>query len=73
RPATIAITVEPEPPDAIAIDVVNDGVGPGAPAGAGVGLRLAAFEALHHGAAVDYGRTPPDRWHVRLVLPTAAP
>jgi signal transduction histidine kinase len=51
------------------IAVVNDGVGPDAPAGAGVGLRLAAFEALEFGAAVDFGRTPPDRWHVQLVLP----
>jgi len=68
RPTAIAITVEPEQ-DAIAIDVVNDGVGPDAPAGAGVGLRLAAFEALEFGAAVDFGRLPPDRWHVRLVVP----
>jgi signal transduction histidine kinase len=53
----------------ITITVVNDGVGPEAQAGAGVGLRLAAFEALEFGAAVDFGRTPPDRWHVQLVLP----
>jgi len=70
RPRAIAITVEPEQDGtAVAIDVANDGVGPGAPAGAGVGLRLAAFEALEFGAAVDFGRLPPDRWHVRLVLP----
>ena len=37
--------------------------------GAGMGLRLAAFEALAQGGAVDFGLTPPDRWHVRLVLP----
>jgi signal transduction histidine kinase len=74
QPTAIAITVERDG-DAIAIGVVNDGVGPGAPAGAGVGLRLAAFEALEFGAAVDFGRTPPDRWHVRLMLPlpTGAP
>jgi signal transduction histidine kinase len=58
---------------AVAIAVVNDGVGAGAPAGAGVGLRLAAFEALEFGAAVDFGLTPPDRWHVRLVLPLPSP
>ncbi|HEY6757960.1 MAG TPA: hypothetical protein VI318_00660 [Baekduia sp.] len=68
RPAAIAVTVE-EVDGAIAVDVVNDGVGPDAPAGAGVGLRLAAFEALEFGAAVDFGRLPPDRWHVRLVVP----
>jgi signal transduction histidine kinase len=68
RPTTIAVSVERDG-EAIAIAVINDGVGPGAPAGAGVGLRLAAFEALEFGAAVDFGRTPPDRWHVRLMLP----
>lgn len=71
RPSTIAISIERDG-DAVAIAIVNDGVGPGAPAGAGVGLRLAAFEALEFGAAVDFGRTPPDRWHVRLMLPTPA-
>jgi signal transduction histidine kinase len=71
RPTSITITVERDG-DAIAIGIVNDGVGPGAPAGAGVGLRLAAFEALEFGAAVDFGRTPPDRWHVRLMLPIPA-
>jgi signal transduction histidine kinase len=71
RPTVIAISVERDG-DAIAIAIVNDGVGPGAPAGAGVGLRLAAFEALEFGAAVDFGRTPPDRWHVRLMLPIPA-
>lgn len=74
RPRAITVTVEPEQDGAaVAIDVANDGVGPGAPAGAGVGLRLAAFEALEFGATVDFGRLPPDRWHVRLVLPLPAP
>ena len=68
RPTTIAVSVERDG-DAVAIGIVNDGVGPDAPAGAGVGLRLAAFEALEFGAAVDFGRTPPDCWHVRLMLP----
>ncbi|HWI73749.1 MAG TPA: GAF domain-containing protein [Baekduia sp.] len=72
HPTTIEVGVERDG-DAIAIAIVNDGVGAGAPAGAGVGLRLAAFEALEFGAAVDFGRTLPDRWHVRLVLPVPAP
>jgi signal transduction histidine kinase len=72
RPTRIDVHVE-RAAAAVAIEIVNDGVGPGAPQGAGVGLRLAAFEALNFGAAVDFGRTPPDRWHVRLVLPLPAP
>jgi signal transduction histidine kinase len=70
-PTRIEVKVE-RVDGAVAIAVVNDGVGAGAPAGAGVGLRLAAFEALEFGAAVDFGRTPPDRWHVRLVIPAPA-
>jgi signal transduction histidine kinase len=62
--------------EAVAVEVINDGVdatGRAGPAGgAGMGLRLAAFEALNAGAAVDFGPTPPDRWHVRLVLPITA-
>ncbi len=68
QPTWIDVRVE-HAHDTVAIAIVNDGVGAGAPAGAGVGLRLAAFEALEFGAAVDFGLTPPDRWHVRLVLP----
>ena len=56
--------------DAVAVEIVNDGVVVGRRRpGAGMGLRLAAFEALAQGGAVDFGLTPPDRWHVRLVLP----
>ena len=71
RPTVVRVIVD-RADRAVSIAVVNDGVGPDAPVGAGVGLRLAAFEALNYGAAVDFGRTPPDQWHVRLVLPTAA-
>jgi signal transduction histidine kinase len=72
QPTWIDVRVE-RADGTVAIAIVNDGVGAGAPAGAGVGLRLAAFEALEFGAAVDFGLTPPDRWHVRLVLPLPSP
>lgn len=52
------------------LEVVNDGVRRhAAPAVPGVGLRLAAFEALESGGIVDYGPTDPDRWHVKLTVP----
>jgi signal transduction histidine kinase len=40
--------------------------------GAGMGLRLAAAEALGRGALVEFGREGPDssEWRVRLVVPT---
>ena len=48
----------------------NDGVSPGA-RGAGMGLRLAAFEALQHGGMVEFGAPEAGRWRVRLVVPLA--
>lgn len=54
--------------DALVLQVVNDGVSP-APAGSGMGLRLAALEALHQGALVDFGPEPSGRWRVRLMMP----
>ena len=39
--------------------------------GAGMGLRLAAFEALQHGGVVDFGAPDEGLWRVRLVVPLA--
>jgi nitrogen-specific signal transduction histidine kinase len=55
-------------PDTFTLQVQNDGVRGGA-RGAGMGLRLAAFEALQHGGMVEFGRAAEDRWRVRLVVP----
>ena len=53
------------------LEVRNDGTSNGASAGAaggsgGMGLRLAAFEALQHGGVVESGPAGPDSWRVRL-------
>lgn len=58
--------------DALVVEVSNDGVGaaPTSP-GTGLGLRLAAFEALDRRGVVEYGPLGSDRWHVRLVVPPA--
>jgi len=50
------------------LEVRNDGVRPGGRR-AGMGLRLAAFEALQHGGVVEFGAAGEDRWRVRLVVP----
>jgi signal transduction histidine kinase len=54
--------------DTFSLEVRNDGVAAGA-RGAGMGLRLAAFEALQHGGVVDFGAPDPGSWRVRLVVP----
>ena len=54
---------------AFVLEVRNDGTEKQPPTrGAGMGLRLAAVEALQRGALVEFG---PDRgdWRVRLVVP----
>ncbi|HEX5192794.1 MAG TPA: GAF domain-containing protein [Solirubrobacteraceae bacterium] len=56
--------------DTFTLEVHNDGVQEGV-RGAGMGLRLAAFEALQHGGVVEFGPAEPGCWRVRLVLPLA--
>ncbi|MEA2125796.1 MAG: hypothetical protein QOI80_2578 [Solirubrobacteraceae bacterium] len=54
---------------AFVLEVVNDGVPSTAKTeGAGMGLRLAAFEALESGGIVDFGPAEGDRWRVRLTV-----
>lgn len=50
------------------MEVVNDGV-TSAPRHAGMGLRLAALEALQSNGVVEFGERDPGRWQVRLVVP----
>jgi signal transduction histidine kinase len=63
----IVVTVAADD-DTFTLEVRNDGVGPGA-RGSGMGLRLAAFEALQHGGMIDFGAPAPGLWRVRLVVP----
>jgi hypothetical protein len=52
---------------AFVLDVRNDGARPGS-RGTGMGLRLAAVEALGRGALLEFG-PEGDEWRVRLVVP----
>ncbi len=54
---------------AFVMDVVNDGV-TGRRRQAGVGLRLAALEALQSGGVIEFGEREPGTWQVRLVVPS---
>jgi signal transduction histidine kinase len=59
---------------ALVIEVCNDGVAPRQDAGrnGGMGLRLAAFEALQHGGVLEFGARGRDEWQVRLTVPVDA-
>ena len=50
------------------LEVANDGV-IGYRRRAGMGLRLAGFEALQSGGVVEFGEREPGTWQVRLVVP----
>lgn len=51
----------------LVLQVVNDGVR--MPRRSGMGLRLAALEALHAGALMEFGPDTGERWCVRLLMP----
>jgi signal transduction histidine kinase len=56
--------------EAVVVEVVNDGVVPRERRnGAGMGLRLAGFEALQHGGILEFGARGEDEWQVRLTVP----
>jgi signal transduction histidine kinase len=54
------------------LEVNNDGVEDGGEA-AGMGLRLAGFEALQAGGLLEFGAREGGRWQVRLVVPFEEP
>jgi signal transduction histidine kinase len=53
---------------ALVLEVANDGM-TGSRHRAGMGLRLAALEALQSGGVVEFGEREPGTWQVRLVVP----
>jgi signal transduction histidine kinase len=66
-PTAVEVALRKED-DTLILDVVNDGVR--APAhSTGVGLRLAALEALQVGGIVEFGQREPGSWRVRLAVP----
>jgi signal transduction histidine kinase len=60
RPSRVEVT--------LTLEVANDGVS-GRPRQTGMGLRLAALEALQLGGIVEFGEREPGTWRVRLAVP----
>jgi signal transduction histidine kinase len=70
-PSRVEVNVDQDA-DTFTLEVRNDGARSAADGGAdsgGMGLRLAAFEALQHGGMVEFGPTGPEGWRIRLVVP----
>jgi len=55
----------------LVLEIENDGVPALRAASTGVGLRLAALEALQAGGLVEFGEREPGTWQVRLVVPVS--
>jgi signal transduction histidine kinase len=74
RPSAVQVAVG-RSDDAFALEVRNDGLRRsrrfrrGRSLGAGLGLRLAAYESLQRGGMLEFG-TEGEEWRVRLVLPS---
>ena len=71
RPTRVSVRVEREN-GAFVLEVANDGVDVRRQP-AGMGLRLAALEALQSGGVVEFGEREPGIWQVRLVVPHGGP
>lgn len=69
RPTAVGVRVGRER-GAFILEVSNDGIA-AASGTTGMGLRLAAFEALQAGGFIEFGEREPGVWRVRLVVPVA--
>ena len=67
EPTRVEVAVSRDEEDFV-LEVRNDGARPGGE-DAGMGLRLATFEAIQQGGTVESGPLDGDRWRVRLVVP----
>ncbi len=73
RPTRLDVTLA-EGDGAFVLEVINDGVTrPPGRTRTGMGLRLAAFEALEHGGIVEFGAHGDSCWRVRLAVPRGDP
>ena len=67
-PSKVEVSLEVQDGDTLVLDVINDGVR-GKARQSGMGLKLAALEALQLGGIVEFGEREPGTWRVRLAVP----
>jgi signal transduction histidine kinase len=67
-PSRVEVSLEVKDGDTLVLDVLNDGVR-GKARQSGMGLKLAALEALQLGGIVEFGEREPGTWRVRLAVP----
>ena len=67
-PTKVEVSLEIKDEDTLVVDIINDGVR-GKVRQSGMGLKLAALEALQFGGIVEFGEREPGLWRVRLAVP----
>ena len=67
-PTKVEVSLEVKDGDTLVLDIVNDGVRSKVRQ-SGMGLKLAALEALQVGGIVEFGERAPGTWRVRLAVP----
>lgn len=72
RPTRLEVRVDSAAGNLL-LEVVNDGLGGGPTGGSGMGLRLAALEALQRGGVLEFGPADDSTWRVRLIVPLPLP
>jgi len=68
QPSRVEVALE-RGDDTLFLDVSNDGVRGRPRRQTGMGLKLAALEALQAGGIVEFGEREPGAWRVRLAVP----
>ena len=68
-PTRVEVSMEAGPEGVWVLEVSNDGLRGGARPQSGMGLRLAALEALQVGGLVEFGKRDEESWRVRLAVP----
>ena len=67
-PSKVEVGLAIQDDETLVLDIVNDGVR-GKPRQSGMGLKLAALEALQFGGIIEFGERDPGQWRVRLAVP----
>jgi signal transduction histidine kinase len=67
KPTRVEVSLEVQHDETLFLDVCNDGVS-GRPKQTGMGLKLAALEALQAGGIVEFGVRDTGNWRVRLAV-----
>src|SRR5439155_19784496 len=68
RPTRVGVRLKHDDGQNFVMEVTNDGV-VGRSRKTGMGLRLAALEALQSGGVIEFGQRGADSWQVKLVVP----